>query len=108
MAKFLNFEDVLNTGGVLRTFLSLRFHGKSLLNSWKLLQLDLNLASTKLCISYRPSGDPTWSGCEDPTWSGCGIPTWPVLANIFEGFYETKLCSNVNKPHMYHRYICSV
>ena len=28
-----------------------------------------------------------------------------TLANIFVGFYETKLFSNANKPHIYHRYV---
>ena len=34
-----------------------------------------------------------------------GSPFGTALANIFEGFYETKLCSNASKPHMYHRYV---
>ena len=32
------------------------------------------------------------------------FPFGPALANIFVGFYETKLFSKANKPHMYHRY----
>ena len=31
------------------------------------------------------------------------FPLGPALANIFVGFYETKLFSNASKPHMYHR-----
>ena len=34
-----------------------------------------------------------------------GSPVGPALANIFVGFYETKLFSNANKPHMYYRYV---
>ena len=34
-----------------------------------------------------------------------GSPLGPALANIFVEFYETKLFSNANKPHMYHRYV---
>ena len=28
-----------------------------------------------------------------------------TLAHIFVGFYKTKLFSNANKPHIYHRYV---
>ena len=34
-----------------------------------------------------------------------GSQLGPALANISVGFYETKLISNANKPHRYHRYV---
>ena len=34
-----------------------------------------------------------------------GSPPGPTLANVFVGFYKTKLFSNANIPPMYHRYV---
>ena len=34
-----------------------------------------------------------------------GSPLGPALANIFVGFYETKLFNKISKPPIYHRYV---
>ena len=34
-----------------------------------------------------------------------GYPFGPALANIFVGFYETKLFSDKNEPHIYQCYV---
>ena len=34
-----------------------------------------------------------------------GSPLGPVLANIFVGFYESKLFDKISKPQIYYRYI---
>ena len=34
-----------------------------------------------------------------------GFPLGPPLENIYVGFYKSKLFSNANRQHMYHRYV---
>ena len=34
-----------------------------------------------------------------------GSPLGPVLANIFVGFYESKLFDKISKPRIYYRYV---
>ena len=69
-------------------FLQHLFLGKSFLNSWRCLLLLSSLASTTSCIARS-------------TRVAMGSP----LANIFVGYYESKLFQTTSKPEMYYLYM---
>ena len=68
------------------------FHNKSSTNLWRWLLLLLSLASMTSCIAKL-------------TESPLGSPRGPALANIFVGYYESKLFQTTSKPEMYYRYM---
>ena len=78
------------TLSIVRNTLLHLFHGKSSSNLWRWLLLLLSLALMTSCIA---------KSTESPWDLG------PAFANIFVGYYESKLFQTTSKPEMYYRYM---